>query len=280
MQNPNPLSSHFRQPAVFLKLPSGGKYYAPDAINLPATGEIGIMPMTAKDEIMLRTPDALMNGQGVVSVIQSCCPNIVNAWGMPTIDVDAVLIGIRIATYGEKMDVDSKCMHCKHENRHQISLNQSLLRIKSPDYNQTIIDNGLKIKFKPLNYYQSNQNNILNFEEQKLLQVFSDENLDPDTRKIQFDGHLQRIISLNIKNLSQATESITTDQGVVVTDVNFIEEFYTNCSNTTIKHVQKKLQDFADQVSLPPARVQCESCEKEYNVAITFDYANFFEPLS
>jgi len=53
MQNSNPLSGHFRQPSIFLKLPSEGRYWQPNSINLPANGEVGIMAMTTKDEIML-----------------------------------------------------------------------------------------------------------------------------------------------------------------------------------------------------------------------------------
>ncbi|NDB58023.1 hypothetical protein EB001_06220, partial [bacterium] len=110
MQNSmNPLAKHFRQPSVYLKLPSGGKYWPEGTINLPANGEVPIMAMTTKDEITIRTPDALMNGQGVVDLIQSCCPNITNAWAMPTIDSDAILVAIRIATNGSNMDIDSKC---------------------------------------------------------------------------------------------------------------------------------------------------------------------------
>ena len=242
MQKDNPLRSHFRQPAVYLKLPSGGKYWTPNSINLPANGEIGIMPMTAKDEIMLRTPDALMNGQGVVSVIQSCVPAIVNAWGMPTIDLDAILIAIRIATYGEGMDMESECPACKHESRHELQLGQVLTRIRSPNYDDMFTVDDLTFKFKPINYIQSTKNNI------------------------------------NILSLS--TESITTSSGEVVSDKNLIGEFYSNATNKTIKAVQAKLKEFADYAALPPARVQCEECDNQYNVNVTFDYANFFEPLS
>jgi hypothetical protein len=63
------------------------------------------MSMTTKDEITLKTPDALLNGQGVVNVIESCCPAIKDAWAMPSIDVDATLIAIRIASYGNQMDL-------------------------------------------------------------------------------------------------------------------------------------------------------------------------------
>jgi hypothetical protein len=280
MQNPNPLAKHFRQPAIYLKLPSGGRYWAPNSINLPANGEIGVMPMTAKDEIMLRTPDALMNGQGVVNVIQSCIPAITNAWAMPTIDVDAILIAIRIATYGETMEMDSKCPNCETESRHGLNLSQTLLYLKSPNYSDTLSIDNLIFKFKPLNYVQSTKNNISAFEEQKIIQLLNNENIDAETRKAQFDVHLQNIIKSNVTLISSATESITTEDGTVVTNPEFIAQFYENTNNQIIKTVQEKLRQYAEQAALPPSRVQCEACEHQYNVNVTFDYANFFEPLS
>jgi hypothetical protein len=74
MTNSNPLAKHFRQPAIYLRLPSQGQYWPENAITLPVTGELPVYPMTTKDEITLRTPDALINGTGVVSVIESCIP--------------------------------------------------------------------------------------------------------------------------------------------------------------------------------------------------------------
>ena len=280
MQNSNPLTKHFRQPSVYLKLPSNGKYWATDSLDLPVNNEIGIMPMTAKDEIMLRTPDALMNGQGVVNVIQSCVPSIKNAWAVPTIDLDSILIAIRIATYGENMEMDSKCPKCEHESRHGLDLNKVLVRVRAPNYNDTINIGGLTFKFKPLNYFQSTKNNIAAFEEQKIIQLLNNENIDADTRKAQFDAHLQNIIKSSLNLISGATESITTEDGTVVTNPEFISQFYNNTDNNIIKSVQAKLKEFSDIAQLPPTRVQCEACDNEYNVNVTFDYANFFEPLS
>jgi hypothetical protein len=74
----NPLTQYFRQPAVYVKLPSGGKYYSEGAIVMPANQELPVYPMTAIDEITYRTPDALFNGNAVVNVIKSCIPNIVD----------------------------------------------------------------------------------------------------------------------------------------------------------------------------------------------------------
>ena len=75
VENTNPLSKYFRQPSVYVGLPSGGNY-PPTVMERSQTGEISVQPMTARDEVIFKTPDALMNGQGVVDVIQSCFPHI------------------------------------------------------------------------------------------------------------------------------------------------------------------------------------------------------------
>ena len=104
-ENTNPLNKYFRQPAIYVSLPSGTNY--PSHVVTPTqTGELGVMPMTAKDEIRFKTPDALMNGQGVVDVIQSCVPDIKDAWEIKSYDLDTILVAIRIATYGETMEIN------------------------------------------------------------------------------------------------------------------------------------------------------------------------------
>jgi hypothetical protein len=57
----NPLTQYFRQPAIYIRLPSQGKFYPPSALNMPPNGELPILPMTSNDEITYRTPDALFN---------------------------------------------------------------------------------------------------------------------------------------------------------------------------------------------------------------------------
>ena len=86
----NPLQKYFRQPKLHVRLPSGGKYYPPGALDLPESGEVAIYPLTAKDELLLKTPDSLMNGTATADVIKSCVPAIKNPWYMPSLDVDAL----------------------------------------------------------------------------------------------------------------------------------------------------------------------------------------------
>ena len=101
--NPNPLSMFMRQPKIYIRLPSGGEFWPEGSLEATETGEYPVYSMTAKDELILKVPDALMNGQAIVDVIQNCIPNVKNAWHAPNIDLDVLLIAIRIATYGEMM---------------------------------------------------------------------------------------------------------------------------------------------------------------------------------
>ena len=98
MNNPNPLASYFRQAKLYTPLPSKGRFYEEGSIDWPATGEIAVFPMTAKDEMAMRTPDALLNGQSTVEVIKSCVPAIRDPWEIPSLDMDVLLISIRMAS--------------------------------------------------------------------------------------------------------------------------------------------------------------------------------------
>ena len=136
-ENANPLNKYFRQPAVFVTLPSGGNY-PPHVLTQSQTGEIGVQPMTARDEIIFKTPDALMNGQGMVDVIQSCIPEIKDAWQISNYDLDTILIAIRIATYGETMDINFNVPGTTEKASHTLNLPSLLEQIKTTEVNNDI----------------------------------------------------------------------------------------------------------------------------------------------
>jgi hypothetical protein len=272
----NPLLKYFRQPAIYIKLPSNGRWWKEDAVDLPVNGELPIYPMTTKDEITLKTPDALMNGSGVADVMTSCVPNIKNAWEMPSIDMDAVLIAIRIASYGHNMDFDSKCPHCQHDNRHTQDLRDSLASVRCPDYDTPVELAELTVKLKPTRYVEANRSKQINFEEQKMLQALESADLDPDVKAVQVSGAMKKLIEIGLEVLTAATESITINHTNIVTNPRHIYEFYENTESAIVKVVQDRLAELNRQAGLVASRVVCEECEKSYQVPIEFDYASFF----
>jgi len=278
MNQTNPLAKHFRQPAIYLKLPSQGKYWPEGALTLSATGELPVYPMTTRDEITLRTPDSLINGSGIVAIIQSCIPSINDPWAMPSVDVDAALIAIRIASYGNDMNISTNCPKCKHTNDHTIELTAALDQISMPDFNDLVKDTDLTIKLKPQNYFAINKGNSITYKEQRLLNALADTEADitPEDREKNLMTITDELVELNIDNLTASTEYILMNDGTKVTDSGFIREFYSNTSSALIRKVQDKLSAIAADSGLKPYNNTCEECQHQYQTEVTFDYANFF----
>jgi len=275
-QSKNPLSGYFRQPAIYLKIPSLGRWWPSDAIDLPESKEIPIYPMTARDEVSIRTPDALLNGQGVVDIIQSCCPNIKDAWQMPSVDTDAILISIRIATYGNKMEIKSQCSHCKHENQHEVDLGDTLSQITCPDFIKTAEFKGLRIKLKPQRYKDANKVNMISYEEQKLLASLNNDSLTDEEKLAEISKNMKRIADLGFANLVGTTEYIELPDSNRVSDPAYLEEFYQNSENELVSSVQKIITETVEKHKIKPVSLQCENCSEIYESELSFDFANFF----
>lgn len=272
----NPLSKLFRSPAIYINLPSGGKYYPEGALDMPENGELPVYPLTNKDEITLRTPDALINGQGVIDVIQSCIPNIKNAWLMPTIDVDTCLIALRIASYGHDMEFDQICPHCGAEHTYTMDLRNVMSSLKCPDFDHVEELDVLNIKFKPQNYTAANKMNRVGFEMQKVAQSI-DTLVDDEQQRAAVAMQLAKVGELTadvMANSTEYVEMIETNEKIY--DTNFIKEFYNNIDSKTFSQIQKSLAAITDIANIKPSKVACQSCQGELEINVMFDYAGFF----
>ncbi len=281
MSEQNPLSKHFRQPVLHIKLPSNGKYWPTGSINLPVTGELPIYPLSAKDEIMLKSPDALLNGAGVVSAIQSCVPNISDAWSMPSIDTDAILIAMRIASFGNSLPVDATCLHCDTRQSFAINLNTvaGSIPAATSTFDEVFTVDGLRIKFKPLTYFKTNTASLIAFEQGKMASIAADESLPLDDRKKHYSHHLNTLIDLNIQTFADSTEYILTEDGIRVTQPAFLLEFYQSIPRKLVSEIREIYETLLNNSSLQPVTVTCEheDCGKDFKIRLTFDYSNFFD---
>jgi hypothetical protein len=274
--NPNnPLKQYFRQPSIYIKLPSQGKNYPQGALTMPPTGELAVYPMTAIDEITYRTPDALYNGQATVNVIQSCVPDIKNAWEIPSTDVDTLLIAIRIASYGHDMDFGTTCPACNHSSEQTIDLRTVLDSIGVADYNKTVSSGDMEIFFKPLSYKHLNNNNQMQYENQKLLQMLPDSGI-PDADKMSaLSEALKKITDITIVALAQSIAAIKTPQALV-SEPEYIEEMLKNCDGKLFNQIKDFILELKASSEMRPLQLKCDECSHEYSQSVTLDMASFF----
>lgn len=273
----NPLAKHFRQPAIYLKLPSKGKFYAEGSLDLAITGEIPVFPMTVKDELTLKTPDALMNGEGMANVIKSCCPNIKDPWSIPASDLDAIFIAIRLASYGQGMDITTTCPHCESHNEHTVDLNVLLNGLTPSDYTDKLAIDDLAITLKPQSYRSVNSVNLVNFEQKKLVNNIVDAEIPDDEKKKLFEASFLKITDLNVGMIIDSIASIEASDALV-SDAVQIKDYLDNCSRQTYKAIKEKIEELAKKNAVAPVELVCESeeCAKPYNAPLTFDQSNFF----
>lgn len=273
----NPLAKHFRQPVLHIKLPSNGRWYPEGALDLPVTGEVPIYAMTARDEITMKTPDALMNGSSTVHAIQSCCPSIVDPWKMPLVDLDTLLISIRIASYGKEMEFTCVCPACQTVVEKGLDLTVILDKITLGNWDNTIKFDKLEITLKPQSYEEYNKNNMTNFDEQRILQLVRDQDIPDDEKSKKFDELFQNLIATGIGQVSRSVASIKVGD-TVVTDQTHIVEFFNNCDRNIWEAVKAELETIKKQNNYTDLTITCtnEECNNEFVTPFIFEQTNFF----
>jgi len=279
MTESNPLAGYFRQPAIYINLPSEGKWYPEGALEPSANGEFPVYPMTAIDEITYRTPDALYNGQAFVDVVKSCVPNIKDAWQVPSCDVDTLLVAIRIATYGHEMEINSQCPKCQADEPRTLDLRQVMDRLQSPSYDEPITKGDLKIYLHPLTYQQLNKNNAIQFEEQKIIQLLPDSEMDEREKITRMTEATNKITSMTISALADSIVSIVTPDSTV-SEKEYILDFLKNTDRGMFDIIRSKIVEQKSVSEVQPVEIECRSCQHRYQQGFTLDMTNFFGAVS
>lgn len=273
----NPLARYFRQPAIYIKLPSGGKFYPDGAISIPPTNELPVYPMTAIDEITYRTPDALFNGSAITEVIKSCIPAISDPWAIPVVDLDAILIGIRIASYGHTMDIETTCPHCAHDNEYELDLRVVLDSMRTPSFDDPIRVGELEIYCRPLSYRDLNNNNRQQFEDQRVIQAIPDSTL-PDNEKLErLQAALKSLTELTVTAVAHSIAAIKTADTLVV-EREFIEEYVRKADRGVYQRIKDRIVELREETEPKPLTIKCQNpdCAEVYETPFTLDVSNFF----
>lgn len=276
MQN----SNSFRTPSVYITLPSKGQYWPEGSLDIKSpTGELAVQSMTVRDEMSLKTPDALMNGVAVVNVIQSCCPDIKDAWQVPSMDLDTILVAIRIATYGEQLEVKSLIPKVNEMQTVSINLNSVVDQIeKRPFTEDHQLSDSTVIKIKPMNYRGITDANIKNYEQARLAESIRKSSLNEDQKLAEIQKAFNNIANMTIDNMVNQIIAVKYKNEPIQDVKQFITEIPAKIANE-IKEVlnsQKDIGTIPHQTVATPQEFVDKGAPQSYPQPITLDYANFF----
>lgn len=283
MTNPNnPLQKYFRKPSIYATLPSKGKFYPMGALDMPETGELEVYPMTAKDEMTMNTPDALMSGQTTVDVIKSCVPAIKDPWQIPVIDLDSIMVAIRTATYGEIMEINVTVPVVNKQMTYQVDLRTVVDGIDKQEFDPYVsINADLKLTVKPGTYRQLTNLQLKTYEQQRLVMQLNDAKLTPQQRQAELHTVFNNISNLTLDNMKDTIVEVMAD-GQSITDKGHINEFVDNMDSATAKMITDHLSKYNGlgkikniKVLTPKDMVE-QGAPQSFEVPLTLDSASFF----
>lgn len=278
----NPLANYMRQPKIYIRLPSQGNYWPEKSINIPETGEFPVYSMTAKDELIFKTPDALLNGQAIVDVIQSCIPNIKNAWDTPSIDLDTILIAIRLATYGEVLPMRHKIPIINEEVDYDVDLRVLLDQQQNNMWEEEIIISPELVLFvRPLTYKHMTKVSLQTFEANKIMSAINDDSLSDEKKLEVFNSSFSNLTQVTVNLIGESIYKIVTPD-FEVADQRTILDFINNVDKDIFDKINKHLNRLKLHNELKP--FNCYTTEEQqqagapasYQVPVNFNDSDFF----
>ena len=278
----NPLTAFMRQPKIFIRLPSNGEFWSQDSLQVSENGEYPVYSMTAQDELMLKVPDALMNGQAVVDVIQHCMPNIKNAWSVPNIDMDVILIAIRIATYGEKLITPITVGETEMEYTVDLRSVLDSLNSQITWVSHIPVNDDLTVFVRPINYKQVTEMANQSFETQKIMQIANDDKMPEEEKIAIFKDSFSKLSKVTVGLIAASIYKIDSSNGSTE-NPQFIKEFIDNSDKEIFTKVQQHIESLKENNAIKPIIIPVTDELREQGfvgesveIPLTFDASAFF----
>lgn len=281
MNKMNPLSKYTKVEVLYAKLVSNDVVKYPEGVLLNNTVECGICARSARDELMFNNPDALMNGEAVVNVIENCVPNIGNARKLFVPDVELLLVGIKLATKEREYHIEVDCPNCKHhgafERDLQVLLDSAELLEEQPELLLEDVG-GLLLKFRPQTWEEYSAFGQNMFQQQKKAQVLeSREDLTEAEKMAVFSEIFEVMTKLSFDMIVCNIDSIETTDGIVITEKEFIAEWLGEQPAFVLKQIREKADWINNTGISHEMDVGCSSCGHEWTIEnLQFDPSNFF----
>ena len=275
----NPLKHLYRSKTVYVQLPSKGKFYKKPP-KFSVDGEIGVMPMTTNDELKLKSPDALFNGEAMFDMLQSCVPDIENPREIPACDLDVLVFAIRIATSGDEMEISSECPHCEKTHEYEVNLTRFMASAKEMDLDPTVqIDENTTVHVRPYSLESRMKTQIQQFHAYRMESMLNGGDISQDRKVELFNDALAAASSISVELVAANITQVQLKSGEDVTNVEEYDHIYQwvmNMDSNTYKKIIGHIRKLSDANIEKEVVLNCAGCNKEYRSDIDLDPTNFF----
>lgn len=269
------LARYYRVPGLHVKLPTDGAFLPPGSFHPTATGDVPVYPMRAADELLLKSPDALMSGFGIEKLLESCVPAIGAPREVSTADLDVLLLAIRASSYGDVMPITAACPKCGEVSEFECHLPGMVATVTPiPADNPVRLADDVVAYVRPYNLANATKVAMITFEETRRMQAL--EKASEDERRAAMNASFQRLSDLNVAMVADCILRVVVPEGAV-TDKQEIARFIADLPSRQFDKVEDKLKELNGLGMDKKLDVCCEKCQHTWRTEVEFNPASFFD---
>jgi len=275
----NPLKKFTRLPKIYVKLPSKLQFYSENFVQTSVNGEVAVCALSAKDQILLRTPDAMLNGEALREVVSSCVPSLKDAVQLVEPDINTLLLAIKIATNGSNMDLVLTCPECQTNGEYQVDLQQLLDQQTFLEESTTIeLNDGLLVELRPFTFEQRHLQILNELERSQALRILeSDDSISDNDRLIKISKQVTAMTDRTFALVSKSVVAITIiSTQETVTQREYIDEYVQGLTKIQADAIMEKIRDLNDIGIKNDYQFQCHNCMHEWHQQLDMDPTSFF----
>lgn len=242
-----------------IRLPSRGLLYEEGILDPNVEdGEVRVSPMTIRDEILMRSPDALLSGEAVETVIKRCAPQILKPLQLHYADLDFVFLALRKVSYGPELEI-SYTHTCEHAKSHSYVVNvDKKLRecvyldplMIEDQYNLHVPETDQIVRFKPIRT-------------QDMIDI-----LAPQAEKELSSAEIEQ------EMIKLATTQLVSVDGI--TDRGLILEWAAAVPATVMRSIRIKLENMSQWGIGYKFPIQCRDCGEAVTADVPLNAVSFF----
>jgi hypothetical protein len=255
----NPLLAKVKLPGRVFQLPSRGALYTNGELASSVTnGEIHVHPMSALDEIVIKNPDLLFNGSAIETVFKTCVPDIVKPHELFGRDVDAVMLFLRLVTYGSNYELH-RIHTCDNAKSHSyaVNLEQQLQTMEYLDpaiiTQQYTVDlgNEQQVLIQPVRY-------------RHLLEIVK---LNESKKEFTADD-MQKTLMTNLLNIIKSVDNVE--------DKKMIREWLKVVPAPYISKIATAIENTNSWGPKLEVKLECRDCGESFDTEIPINPVSFF----
>ena len=272
----NPLMQYHRPPGVYVILPSNGNFYTipPKLSNL---NEVLVRPMTARDELLFKSPDILMNGESLIEVMKSCVPDIENPNDIPGPDFNVLMLAIRLVTYGKDLAYSGLCTKCNTSTEFNVDIEFLLdTQITGLEKQYKIVIGDLTVYVKPYDLRCQIQSALANFERSAITNnILANDDTTDAEKQVELGKSLKKITEITYELVLRSIIKVDTPTASIE-DKQLVAEWLHDIGRASFGSISEKIVEITDVGFNNIIEFDCEKCSSKSSTPIVFDPTLFF----